>query len=427
MINRLNQSQNIMISDGNNNFQTVKSDKKCLLFYIIIFLYFFFGKWKVFTVFRISTDYLFWLFIGAVVALFLLIERKKQVTSSVLPFLVYLVYQFFEMIRSLYTTTAQPAYIFNVLTVFTFLYVKNKKGYEKFFIKCLYIGGIYYTFSVVIQSIFPDFVNKIREVILADADVALGLRGYENATRYLSGLAPNAAITAFFIAMMVSICITQVILCKEIKKNVILSFIGIAAMFLTQKRSLVLGTILALVIVFLLFREGIARRLRFLMIFLVVGSISLYIMYLSIPAMTIFMNRLFHNEDLLSGREHYYDTMMTWFKSNQIFGVGIGTANHVFGVGGHNSYRQLLGEEGIVGCFIYGVMIIPYIISLFRKLKISWNAHEMGKDTSTLLSASICLIIILIYALVGNPFYDFTFCLTFFMLLAVPTQVSIES
>lgn len=426
MINKFNQSQNTTVLDGNKAYKYGKIDQKCLLFYIIIFVYFFLGKWKIFTVFRISTDYLFWALIAVVLAIIALIERKKHVSISVLPFLIYLGYQFIEMERSSYMTTARPTFIFNVLTIFTFFYVKNRKGHERYFIKCLYIGGIYYSFSVVIQSVFPDFLNKVREVLLADADVAFGFRGYENSTRYLAGLAANSAISAFFIAMMVAICFAHIVLDDDRLKNIIYFTIGIISLFLTQKRSLALGIFLAIIIVYLLFRKGIARRFRFLMILLIVGSVSLYIMYRIMPAMTIFMNRLFHNEDLLSGRTNYYDTMMTWFKSSQMLGVGIGTANHIFGVGGHNCYRQLLGEEGIVGCFIYGVMIIPYITSLFKKLKICWNAHETGKEALTLLSASICIIIVLIYALVGNPFYDFTFCLTFFMLLAVPTQVSIE-
>ena len=104
-------------------------------------------------------------------------------------------------------------------------------------------------------------------------------------------------------------------------------------------------------------------------------------------------------------------------------GAGIGTANYLFGYGGHNCYRQLLGEEGIIGCIIYGLLVIPYLVSLFRQLYTSWNSPVQNKNTEPLLSASICLVIILIYALVGNPFYDFTFCLTLFMILAVPTQI----
>ena len=426
MINRFNQSRSTMILDGNNACKSGQSNKKCLLFYMIIFLYFFFGKWKVFTFFHISTDYLFWGVIAAVLAIIVFIERKKQVSISMLPFLIYLGYQFIEMERSSYMTTARPTFIFNVLTIFTFFYVKNRKGHERYFIKCLYIGGIYYSFSVVIQSVFPDFLNKVSENLLVDADVAFGLRGYENSTRYLAGLAPNAAISAFFIAMMVAICFAQIVLDDNRLKNIIYFIIGIISLLLTQKRSLALGIFLSIIIVYLLFRKGIARRFRFLMILLIVGSVSLYVMYRIMPAMTIFMNRLFHNEDVMSGRSGMYSIMETWFQSNQMLGVGIGTANSIFGYGGHNCYQQLLGEEGIIGCLIYGVMIIPYIVSLLKKLKICWNAQEMGRNTAILLSASICVVTILIYALVGNPFYDFTFCLTFFMLLAISTQVDIE-
>ena len=222
------------------------------------------------------------------------------------------------MHRSAYSSTALPAFIFNILTLWVFVFVKDREGYEKTFLNCLYYGGLYYAVTVVLQAAFPSVLNRVREILLTSVDVAFGLRGYENTTRYLSGLASNSAVAAFFISMMVAICASRFLLNNQRYKHAVIAGVGMVTLFLTQKRSLALGTALAVVIVVLVFRKGIARKFRFLMGLFIVGSVSLYIMYRVMPAMTIFLNRLFQNQDILSGRNRMYDEMMVWFQANKL-------------------------------------------------------------------------------------------------------------
>ena len=169
MINNLNQSQSTMISHGYKAGKR-KYDLKQILFFALIFLYFFFGKWKVFTIFRVSTDYLFWVFIAGLLITFLVFEHKIQVTTGLIPIVVYLSYQAIEMQRSAYRSTALPAFLFNILTLWVFLFVKDRKGYEKTFIKCLYYGGLYYTVTVLLQAAFPDLMNRLRELLLTSVE-----------------------------------------------------------------------------------------------------------------------------------------------------------------------------------------------------------------------------------------------------------------
>ena len=222
---------------------------------------------------------------------------------------------------------------------------------------------------------------------------------------------------------MIGICFSKILVNEKIFKNILCVFAGIISLVLTQKRSLVLCVALAIAIVVLFFKKGLKKRVKIFITFFLVGSIALYIMYTVMPAMSIFMGRLLNNTDFFSGRLDLYGTMMKWFYSNPFMGVGIGTANHSFGYGGHNCYIQLLGEEGIIGCVIYGILIIPHIVLTFRKLVKSWNSKIVDENTSILLSCSTCIVIVLIYAFTGNPLYDYTFCLTFFMLLAIPSQI----
>lgn len=401
----------------------LNNNSKRIIFYVIVFVYLFLGKWNVFTIFHVSTDYLFWAVFAFFFAVCLFFDRKVKVSKADIPFFIYLLFQFFEMKNSSFSANATPVFIFNILTICVFLFVRSKPGYEHSFINILYYGGLYYMLTVYLQAVFPTVVNNLRSILLTSTDAEIALRGFQNTTRYLSGFAANSAIAAFFIAMMVGIAISRVLLKRNTGVNLAVSLMGMLSLILTQKRSFALGTILAVIIVVLLFKKDIAQKFRFIMVILIVGSIALYVMYRISPAMTIFMNRLFQNNDLLSGRDNMYEIMAGWFRESPIIGVGIGTANHTFGCGGHNCYWQLLGEEGILGCLIYLLMVGPYLLKLFKQLVRRWNSPAHDENTETLLCAAICIVVILIYAFVGNPFYDFTFCLTMFMLLAVPTQV----
>ena len=178
MINNSKQLQNTMVSFGSNTIDKVasKRDIKSIVFFALIFIYFYIGKWKIFTIFGISTDYVFWLFIIGWLTIVLLFEQKIRISKNIAPIILYALYQFIEMQRSAYPTTAGISFLFNVVTLWVFLFVVNRRGYERMFIKCLYCGGIYYTVMVLLQAITPFSINHIREVLLARVDVEAGLR-----------------------------------------------------------------------------------------------------------------------------------------------------------------------------------------------------------------------------------------------------------
>ena len=230
---------------------------------------------------------------------------------------------------------------------------------------------------------------------------------------------------------MLSITISRVLLQKNTIKNVGITIIGLIALILTQKRSFVIGIFFSTAITVLFFNKNLKKKIRDILLAIVLGGAFIYILYLCLPAMTIFLRRIFENEDVLSGRDAYYDVMKKWISESPLLGKGLGTCNGTFGVGGHNCYLQLLSETGIIGCVIWTSLVYPYIHSTAKLLLKFWNdpiiIQKKDDNVESLLSATIAIVLILVYAFFGNPFYDFTFCLTFFMLLAVPTQVSIES
>jgi O-antigen ligase len=190
----------------------------------------------------------------------------------------------------------------------------------------------------------------------------------------------------------------------------------------------VIGIFFSTAITVLFFNKNLKKKIRDILLAIVLGGAFIYILYLCLPAMTIFLRRIFENEDVLSGRDAYYDVMKKWVSESPLFGKGLGTCDGTFGYGGHNCYLQLLSETGIIGCVIFARLVLPYIHSTVKLLLKYWNDpiinQKKDDNLESILSATIAIALILIYAFFGNPFYDYTFCLTFFLLLTVSTQLS---
>lgn len=417
---------NIMGLNGDKMINTLENQGKKIIVTLMA-VYFFLGKLKLFTLAKVSTDYLFWAILFCGLLFFCIVGRKIKIKNSSRIFILYLVFELIEMFRG---TDATPIMIFNILTILIYLYIRDTHDLEKWWFKLLYVGGGYYTVTVLLQALIPSLINKMRMILLSTTDYELSQKGYENTTNYMSGMAANSAVAAFFIAIFIAIAFAKLTNEQNNRfKNLLLVFGGLSALLLTQKRTLILAVVIAIVFVYAFFKKGISKKIRF---FMVAGILFLVFAFFAIefiPSAQILLNRFFHNKDLLSGRENYYDVMLQWYKSNPLLGAGIGKSNSTWGYGGHNSYIQLLGETGIIGCAIYACMVIPPILKIFKLLYRVWNdsyiLDNYREDVEIVLATGIICIVILIYAITGNPFYDFTFCLAWFSILAVPSQVTV--
>lgn len=395
---------------------------------IILGVYCFLGKYKIFTLLGISTDYLFWIIISGVLTLGILINHYIPKNKTILASAIYIIYSLFEMVRG-NGYSARIAFVFVFISVVFFLKVLNKKNLHILLLNILFWGGFFFTITVIIQLLVPDVINSLRVLLLSSRDYTISQMGYENTTNYLSGLAINSSCAAFFISIFNGIVFSKLLFEGKKMRNGVLLMLGLIALLLTQKRMLVIAFLLASLVTVLICKKDIAYKFKFIMLFAIVALIAFAYAIEKIPAMTIFIDRLFNNTNLLSGRENFYDEMLVWFKSNPVIGVGLGKANSVWGYGGHNCYIQLLAETGIIGFVIYMSFVGPFIISTIKKLIYYWNYTnvEDNKEIITTLVASVVgIIIILFYAISGNPFYDYIYCLTFFALIAVSSQIKEE-
>lgn len=393
-------------------------------------VYFFFGKLRIFHVFRISTDYLFWLVLVVCAVGVALLRERIRCDSRLLPFVVYLVYLFLEMFRSEYSYYAVVFFGFNVIVFCIFWLLLGKQGLAEVEMKIFYWGGLYYAVTVILQYLFPNLINPLRVRLLSGLDYEITQKGYENTRNYLGGLSTNSGVAAFYIGIFVVIAAAGVMSGRKKGRNLFLACFGVIALYLTKKRTLFLGTALAVMGVCFLYKKDTRRKKILLAGGTVLGIISLCLIMLTGMDFGKLWEKVSGSLESLWVRQDMYHVMLQWFYMDPFLGAGIGTAQGVWGYGGHNCYLQLLGETGMVGCILYACVVVPRIVKSGKMLRTVWNREKWNKEQSKVLEILItdnaCIFLILIYALTGNPFYDYSLCLTFFIMLVLPTQISLE-
>ncbi len=151
----------------------------------------------------------------------------------------------------------------------------------------------------------------------------------------------------------------------------------IVAVFMTGKR---MNSIMAIVLPFfvsILSSKSMGRRYIWIVLFAIV--VTLFLNYISqnlsdLSESVVFRRSVnsFENADdaqaLSSGRNIMWDRAMDLFSQSPMFGIGVDRyrVESGFGTDVHNIYLQCLCEQGIVGLFLFVLMIIPCFVETIK-------------------------------------------------------------
>lgn len=253
-------------------------------------------------------------------------------------------------------------------------------------------------------------IQKLFSPILHDGQ----LRTMANNMYYggMPGLAGETSYNAFAMSMGI------VILCAKIleqKKICVISKVSLGILligiYLTAKRSLLLinVTIVLLCIIIRVRKKYHISKVQFFM--LIVGMTVV----LSPFIYGVVMDILSKGGDTvqLSNREWFWGMAFELFRKNPICGSGINTfdflynqrkkaSGYVFFAGAHNSYIQFLAELGVLGVLIFIWAVGSTLRKIFKDYKYAIDSEERYMTSCSVISQ----IMILIYALTENPFYQ---------------------
>lgn len=327
-----------------------------------------------------------------------------------------------EILITNYKSNGLQYLAYNIIIYCIYLCIKSSKNIEYKGLNLFYIfSGIHVVF-IILQFLFPSFIMKINSVILQTS--AYNINAYAMSNNYYSGITIQPASAGLFSTIFVIMAFIKLIVGQENKRKIIIQLLfGILALLLTQKRAFLLATIMGVIFIYVFYNPNKRKNkiLKILKISIII-AIIISLMLIFIPQTRKIVQRFFKSENLLSGREKFYGEMLEWFSRNVGCGIGIGTADALFGYGGHNIYLQTLAETGIIGfVLLYIVLILIFIKNLRISNELISKINK--KEQQIILYSLYMQIILFIYGMTGNPIYDYTFFVIFVMAMALPPVI----
>ncbi len=281
-------------------------------------------------------------------------------------------------------------------------------------IKIYKVISLILAFSVFVQAFLPSLFYPFARIWFYYSNQYDILYNLGVVCHQYSGLFYEVSQAGFILSIGCVICFIQAYY-KD--KNRITDFIYFAILFfaliLTGKRSLML--IVAALMGFFWLYNSIKKLTPIKAIALVLFTFVAVMMLDSIVMIVSQVLTKGEGGIELSGREKFWNLALDMFKESPVFGKGINSYDVYFNnsgirelqydfAGAHNSYFQLLAEIGILGFMLY----IPAVISvLIKGIKFATKAfkNNMIEETMNLHIAIYIILVILAYALAGNPFH----------------------
>jgi len=244
---------------------------------------------------------------------------------------------------------------------------------------------------------------------------------------YSVGLANNFSLNGMYMAI-VSIISYSLLYYKKKKVLTFTFFLAsIVALFMTGKRGVLIFTIVAFIITYMMCnKDNVLYKLGIVIPVLLAIVVALYIMSFYIDSINATISRFFTSvPDISTGRFNLYNKAWEMFLQNPILGIGWSEyASRVdymyFGDNEyrdvHNVYLQLLTETGIIGFLVFMILFVYAFVKTFTLVKIFLKRNDvLPNGTWVLLVFSFCYQIFFFgYCMTGNPLYDLSTMYVYF-------------
>lgn len=289
-----------------------------------------------------------------------------------------------------------------------------------------YKASIIMVSMIFLQAFFPSIVRFLQRIWFTPTGFETASYAYSRG--YCTGLTSFSAAAVWYCFILMSFEIGKLFNTETNKlRHILMLIISAVAMLYTQKRSILIASVAAIYISILLFskrRDSKFIRSIILSFFLVLIAWWAYHTIPQVQYMVFKTNRV---GNALSGRDYYWNILLPMYKSSPLFGVGGGTAMHLFGFGGHNCYIQLLAEYGIVGLllFLFGFGL-PLVKSII-KAKIFLGQYRYTQKGEIFITSIIIQVVFFIYCFSGNPLFDQIFFMSEIICITISQIVLKES
>ncbi len=326
---------------------------------------------------------------------------------------------FVSALFSLFNTQQYDSYIRFVLMILVLFVLKliyeGIYGWQPWLNKLFYVFSVVHVVATILSLIVPDFILQLAKRfysgVTLDAYISLfDLGAY-------AGITGQTSINGFYISIFISYVVCSLFKRKHTAVNSILFVVAIIALFVTQKRSMLLSNIVAIVVILLLNNRDNRKKSRaiFWMAFV---ALAIYSILMLIPATREVFNKM-NLDDPTSGREDLWlETIEIW-KESPILGIGAGSLVSAYDISSHNVYLQVLAEMGILGAASYVLILYTATRDSFKAYKLIAADPELTLDEKIQYQAAFYMqLLYIIYSFFGNPLYGINFILPYVFFVA---------
>lgn len=274
----------------------------------------------------------------------------------------------------------------------------------------LFWGGIFAFIGIMVQIFLPSFYNaRISGLFLNDEDVENWSEGY-GFNGFTFQLGVTAAILIY--GEVVLLYLKEKILNRKFQNPILyylLLIIFVIGVFLTGKRLL---SVLAFVLPFLIlfFSKKLSAGKIFTIFFVVIIAyiaFDFFITNISNYSDSLILRRFVYSyeeakagNDITSDRTYLFQLAWGAFERNPILGIGVGQFRAVTGAttAVHNTYMQVLCEQGIFGFMLF---FLPIVYSFIYTIRLTTRVKD--KSLFNYLKVSLAFqLIYIIYSMTGN-------------------------
>ena len=336
--------------------------------------------------------------------IFLVLMRGKKLrmcldVSDYFWIVYVLIVFFFGIIRDDIGITIKRTILFYVIIFSKILLQTDHNRWSKPFFDLLVALGLIHAVSIVIEVINPSFIRAVKNI--------LKVSDSEHRAAYLNGITTQPAIVAFGISVFTCVCAICVLRSEKTRvKYLFLSLLGVSTLLLTGKRTLFIVVVFCCFVLIYLYYAVIMKK--FFQLFTIILSVLMllpFVMRLSVFSRNI--DRLLYGDD--AGRFLIWQVLIDNFKSSPLIGVGRNAYYSQMDIGAHDDYLRVLSENGLLGfTFFFLALMIPLVKTLgciisnrdaIKSIVFSDDKYIVLE----LLASILGQLLILLYALTGNP------------------------
>jgi O-antigen ligase len=329
--------------------------------------------------------------------------RWSNMSMAWLPYLMLTIGgYFFKMTMEYFTTWSICLMILLIAT--NFLYLRALPS------KLIFWSGMFALLGIFVQMYFPNFYySRISPLFLNEDNLENWIEGWGYAG-FTHQLGSTSSILIY--GEVALLYMKDALQKKWIRKKFIYNFLVILiiiGVLLTGKR-LISALAMALPFMVYFFSTKLSAKKLFL-IFSAIFMACVFFLFFASNLDFFLENQLFHRfarsylemeagGDITSGRTDLYDMAWNTFLKHPAFGVGVGGFKAATGaiMAVHNTYLQVLCEQGVVGFTVY---IIPIVYCFFYTLGI--YKKNRGTMLEQYMNMSLAFqLIYIIYGLTGN-------------------------